>query len=90
MIAVCAIAPSWWVATLVRGRNYSDVGVWMYENGRIAACLGILTYTVCIFLISIITRLFLPPISKWAKIISRVILLLISVFYFIVLIFGYC
>ncbi len=43
---ICSLLLAWYMTTVVRGRNYSDVGVIMYEGRSIAFAVGILGFPV--------------------------------------------
>jgi hypothetical protein len=43
---LCSCVLAWYATTLVRGANYSDVGVIMYERRSMALAVGVLAFPV--------------------------------------------
>ncbi len=89
IVGICSAISSWWATIFVRGKNYSDVGVSMYEHGFVALCTGFIVYSVVILLPLLFAQWIFPPIARWAKITGWTIIGLISVFYIPFLSFNY-
>lgn len=76
-----SLVASFWLFDKLKGRNYSDVGVPMYENKNTAMLLGYIFYILLIFLAVFIQKKYLLSFSFTTQMILFIACSLLYLFF---------